>query len=342
MHSQVASPQSIASRIKSVHAKLRQDCHGSNQEQAREIWACHTRDQSLLSHYASDMYTLATEYWPQEDAQVSRNTWIHAQVQQYFQGGLEQKVWQRIRKKVPSTASDPPDPVLGPLKGPQVLDVGSCYNPLSLLAPDWSICAIDLAPTPQTGVYTCDFLAVDLVPSLKGEGLQLDKAQVTALPLDYFEVVVFSLLLEYLPTPLLRYEACQRAYDVLRPGGILVIVTPDSSHQAKNFSLIRSWRIALCGLGFTRVTYEKLPHLTGLTFLKLGSPDFQSLCQDEARREAQKLALDLEAIHPKLDLMVIPQDRTILSMQNEDNEVQVETRNEDELAALFSHLPDDV
>lgn len=329
------SPQNIAHRIKSVHAKLRQECYGTNLAQSREIWACHKRDESLLSNYASDMLTLATQHWPQEPRakNVSRNTWIHAQIQDYFHGEKAKKVWDRIRKKASLSPLSPNDPDLRSLTAPKVLDVGSCYNPLSRLAPDWRICAIDLAPAPNSGVIACDFLTVDLI-----QGHTLDKADLTALPLAYFDAVVFSLLLEYLPTPQLRYEACQRAYDVLRPGGILVIVTPDSSHQAKNFSLMRSWRIALCGLGFTRMTYEKLPHLTGLTYLKLGSSEFQALCRDEAQKEAQKLDLDYELINPETDLMYIPQDRTISANEGEDKAPD-EPRNDDELVTLFSVLP---
>ena len=54
---------------------------------------------------------------------------------------------------------------------------------------------------------------------------------VTGLPKGRYDVVIFCLLLEYLPTPGMRYEAVRRAADLLADYGLLVIVTPDSSHQ---------------------------------------------------------------------------------------------------------------
>ena len=57
---------------------------------------------------------------------------------------------------------------------------------------------------------------------------------VTGLPRDHFDVVVFCFLLEYLPTPAMRYDAVKKAAAVLADYGLLVIVTPDSSHQVDN------------------------------------------------------------------------------------------------------------
>jgi len=55
--------------------------------------------------------------------------------------------------------------------------------------------------------------------------------RITTLPREYYHVVVFSLLLTYVPCPHKRWELCKRAFKVLRTDGLLLIVTPDSSHQ---------------------------------------------------------------------------------------------------------------
>ena len=110
-----------------------------------------------------------------------------------------------------------------------VLDVGSCHNPLKkVLAKNenFKITAIDLSPaTPD--VFYGDFIQVpvnsDLVLNSQNE--------VQSLPQNYYDSVVFCLLLEYLPTPELRLCAVKKAIKVLKPFGILIIVPPDSSHQ---------------------------------------------------------------------------------------------------------------
>ncbi len=56
----------------------------------------------------------------------------------------------------------------------------------------------------------CDFLTVSVdrcSPEfvMNGEGNEV----VSSLPADYFHAVVFSLLLEYLPVPHMRYTACK-------------------------------------------------------------------------------------------------------------------------------------
>ena len=76
--------------------------------------------------------------------------------------------------------------------------------------------------------------------------------EVLALKRDSFEVVVFCLLLEYLPLPKMRHAICRKAAEVMTDWGILLIVTPDSSHQGKNELQMKCWRLALLKMGLVR------------------------------------------------------------------------------------------
>jgi 25S rRNA (adenine2142-N1)-methyltransferase len=84
--------------------------------------------------------------------------------------------------------------------------------------------------------------------------------------------VLFCLLLEYLPSSLQRINCCEKAYKVLKTEGILVIITPDSSHEMKNSKLIKNWRWTLAKIGFQRVKVEKLRNLTCMAFRKSLTP----------------------------------------------------------------------
>lgn len=83
-----------------------------------------------------------------------------------------------------------------------------------------------------------------------------------------FAIVVFSLLLSYFPAPSQRLKCCFNAFHMLQPHGVLVIVTPDSSHQNKNMKFIKSWQWALEVLGFSKWKYEKQRHLHCIAFRK--------------------------------------------------------------------------
>jgi len=104
-------------------------------------------------------------------------------------------------------------------------------------------------------------------------------------------VVVFSLLLEYLPTSQQRVACCQTAWKLLVVDGLLVIVTPDSRQQHRNHRFTRNWRKTIESIGFSRCRYEKLEHLHCMAFRRLAKDD----CQ----------LTDLESID---DALCIPQD----------------------------------
>ena len=73
-----------------------------------------------------------------------------------------------------------------------------------------------------------------------------------------FHVIIFSLLLSYLPTPLMRLQACERARRALMETGILIIMTPDSNHQGKAVARMKAWKAAIESVGFKRWKYSKV------------------------------------------------------------------------------------
>lgn len=163
-----------------------------------------------------------------------------------------------------------------------------------------------------TDVAQCDFVTVEFSSDLNIAALSETESssirKVVTLPKEYYHVVVFCLLLEYLPDPRLRLRTVHNAYRALKDNGLyfsnwkktrnshlqkrfpflvpslmimcicvffffsvglLVVITPDSKHAQKNMSMIQSWRKTLLRLGFDRVRYSKHPHLHCISFRKL-------------------------------------------------------------------------
>ena len=99
--------------------------------------------------------------------------------------------------------------------------------------------------------------------------LRLLRSPIDALPAQLFHVVVFSLLLSYFPSPYQRWICCKKAHELLALHGLLLIITPDSSHQNRHALMMRSWRVAVESLGFRRCKYVKFAHMHLLAFRKV-------------------------------------------------------------------------
>ena len=85
---------------------------------------------------------------------------------------------------------------------------------------------------------------------------------------ESFDVAVFSLLLSYLPCTQQRLQCCVNAHRVLRLHGLLLVVTPDSSHQNRHAGMMKSWKECIEAIGFHRWKYEKDTHLHCMAFRK--------------------------------------------------------------------------
>lgn len=145
--------------------------------------------------------------------------------------------------------------------------------------------------------------------------------EVTYLQGSSFDVVVFSLLLEYIPSPMHRFLCCQKAYNLLKPNGILCIITPDSKHQNANVHLYKLWKISLGYLGFARIKYEKHTHFHGMVFRR-------GLCKQAWQLDATRQLSFMKKINIKKKFagidynkisneMYIPQDFQDLSDSEE-------------------------
>lgn len=257
--------------IKQVHKNLRFEF----KQYGEEAWQQHLENDEKLESYSEAMSKLST-HWNQNSAKTeNRITWTVNECLEYFDSRIF-----TIRKKEESILNVALNenlhiPEAVPLyqrirddscdKKLRLLDVGSCFNPFQSHADSFDVTAIDIAPMKGSGVLRMDFLKPNITDT---EELKICHNRLRNLPRNYFDVVVFSLLLEYLPSPKQRIKCCKTAYDVLDNEGILTIITPDSKHVGSNAKLMKNWRYTLALLGFNRIKFEKLQHVTCMVFRK--------------------------------------------------------------------------
>ncbi|XP_020292607.1 probable methyltransferase BMT2 homolog [Pseudomyrmex gracilis] len=334
----------LADVVKRTHSLLRVECHRYG---AKIAWDRHVARNDVLQEYAESMQKLATKYWTENNSKngtYCRMEWIKLQCKEYFLNGGEEKFYNReqdIKRKMTleksSIAEDQQfenNQILMENKSQNfhnqrisILDVGSCYNPLNV-DDTFNVTAIDLIPAVE-GVFQCDFLNVDIG---RENIFSSDMKKIYQLQTDTFDAVIFSLLLEYLPCPKQRYVCCKNAYNVLKSGGILIIVSPDSNHIGANAKLMKSWRYTLSKLGFMRIKYEKLRHIHCLVFRKC-------VCKDVGVRWAdlQQFSENDKRYISEIEIF-IPQDFQTISFKEKQEKINyVET----EVANTFSELPFD-
>lgn len=180
-------------------------------------------------------------------------------------------------------------------------------------------------------MYKCDFLNLQLQQPLQlaGDAVEAFLRQlqnpIDSLPAQLFHVVVFSLLLSYFPSPYQRWICCKKAHELLELHGLLLIITPDSSHQNRHALMMRSWRVAVESLGFKRYKYVKYSHMHLIAFRKVCVATTSDLVSRN---------------YP--EMLYIPQD--FHSTEEEEcADVPVQVRSEfedDQLAWGFTELPD--
>ncbi|XP_039955036.1 S-adenosylmethionine sensor upstream of mTORC1 [Bactrocera tryoni] len=257
----------LASIIKDCHDKLR---FQSKLKGMKEAWSEHLQNTALLEQYSTAMHRLAS-IWETNTTNPnlyarSRVKWIIDYCNSYF---FTNKVFLEKRdreQRLAASYTDMPTFEASELRtsftnSVNVLDVGSCFNPFAGES-NFSVTAIDLCPA-TSDVLKGDFLKIMVDKKIITEG-----GEVLRLPCEYYDCVIFSLLLEYIPSPEERLHCCQKAYELLHAEGILIIITPDSQHVGKNAKLMKNWRYTLGTLGFYRICFEKLAHITCMVFRK--------------------------------------------------------------------------
>lgn len=309
----------LSTYVKKIHEDLRTQSHLLGENNA---WKLHCSNEMKLKAYATAMKQLSLVWesnFLKGSKAVSRIIWSVETCVTYFTDTIEY-----FRVKEYSVVNKYDLPMVHMEKKSFtnkwiLLDVGSCYNPFKDFK-QFDVIPIDIAPATDE-VYKCDFLNVDI-----GTNYVLNLNEITNLRSNSFDIVVFSLFLEYLPSPTQRLECCDRAYKLLRTEGLLIIITPDSKHVGANAQLIKSWRFILGKMGFSRIKYEKLPHIHCMAFRK----SFNK----EIVQNWVKLHKDMQSYNQ----MFIPQDLTqkSLVLDNQDNNVI----DLNVAIELFSELPE--
>ncbi len=169
----------------------------------------------------------------------------------------------------------------------KLLDVGSCWDYFNVhFKGPWpgnltvDAVACDLCPAVPS-VYRCDWLNVrfgdeERVEPASREG---ESAALEAVREHDADVVVFSLVLSYLPTPKQRGEMVRRARLALknRGAGLFFVITPHSTDKGhcphKALPVLAEWREAFLTVGFDRIAYERHRSVHCLAFRTIGDGD---------------------------------------------------------------------
>ncbi|XP_028815150.1 S-adenosylmethionine sensor upstream of mTORC1 [Denticeps clupeoides] len=327
--------EKLSSVVKKVHRKLRKKYVQVGDFE--KIWQEHCADEQTLNSYAIAMKTLADNHWTKNCESEGRIEWCRRVCQDYFlDGGMKKMLEKDVRSSSHALNKSPPNELTHKITSRsdlhsgkiRLLDVGSCFNPFLKFEELFTV-GIDIVPAIES-VLNCDFLNLQLLQPLQLASDAVEAflcelhSPVEALPAQLFHVVVFSLLLSYFPSPYQRWICCKKAHELLGLNGLLLIVTPDSSHQNRNAPMMRSWRTALESLGFRRYKYKKSSHMHMLAFRKVSLTTTSDLVSNN---------------YP--EMLYIPQDFHSLEQEGLDGEIQMRSDLEDDqIAHDFTELPD--
>jgi len=250
----------LSDLIKSTHEDIRE-----------KGWEAGTaQNPEHLLKYASAMKTLATEMWQTSRHHDDRILWaLECTGQFYREGGLVKVLEKNIRREKYAKDGVLPSPesvcaargdTLDVCQGRRIrlLDVGSCFNPVKThpltSALQIEPCAIDLCPAPESisDVETMDWLKSDQVEKFRGS----------------MDVVLMSLVLSYIPTPVLRFRALQHALRSLRYYGLLLLVHT-RTQGPRSGEWITEWESVLTSLGCVRYVRQIKRHVVCQAFIKM-------------------------------------------------------------------------
>lgn len=268
--------QNLVGVIRDVHQKLRKALKLSGDH--NKVWTEHLKDYDLREQYSVAMFKLATEVWKGKESRIE---WTFKTCMDYFySGGLDRSLdrQRKLRKifyqKKIQDLNLPGEFVCyfqqnnyeNLNRKLKLLDVGSCYNPFSKFE-EFNCVGIDLTPATKD-VFQCDFLEAEIKPILEKSLFDVNSTS-SIFYEKTFDIVVLSLVLEYLPAPQQRAIFCYKSWQLLQENGICIIITPDSKSINHNTQMMKSWKLALEKIGFIRVKYEKLQHVHCMAFRKI-------------------------------------------------------------------------
>ncbi|EEC20007.1 conserved hypothetical protein, partial [Ixodes scapularis] len=331
--------QQLVSVIRGVHEKLRFDYQSTGDEE--RVWESHCRDAELRKRYADSMLRLATTIWPFRD----RIEWCHQTLRQVLGSLVAASFCSSECLCTVSDADLAAGLTLHSRLKERLIYFSAYTNRENCFKKHahgsaWKWCLPQCIPillkfaTFDTKVASvallqlleCDFLKLRVTDPSGGRWSPYVLTNpLVELPAASFQAVVMCMVLEYLPSCPQRWTFCRKAAALLRPYGLLLVVTPDSKHQQRNAAMVASWREALGNLGLPKLRYEKRQHLHCMAFYRCGPT--RELSENEEAAEARK--------------MYIPQDsRDYVALFSR---VAVEERDEAGDVALgegFLELPD--
>lgn len=208
-------------------------------------WNTTIADNQALQDYKDAATAMGNKIWVREG-----NLWMADFMMSFFRHGSAKKHYMKklgLKKYENSTITDAlardlmitsfsPENTES-ARRIRVLDVGSCYNPLSTFpnASSMEVTAIDLEPS-NPSVLRCDFLALNIGPEDSVPVFSEDGKVLVRLPANSFDAVCMSLVLSYLPSPKQRALMVEKARQLLRfqdnehphYNGLLLIMEKDS------------------------------------------------------------------------------------------------------------------
>jgi len=237
-----------------------------------------TKDDNVLGKYADAAKKMGHKRWLK-----SALTWCEEFIISYYRKGKAKKYFIRNNTYGESFSHIPNDLFIDPITNEsrkiKLIDIGSCYNPLSksISSHLFDITALDLFPA-EKNVLKCDFLEllvgpVDSSPVINDSNTS--HCTLLQLPKSSYDVALMSLVLSYLPNPKMRMDMIRKARCLLKSSSpnpsynsLLVIVEKESifKHSSSingiekglNMTLLADWKQAIVEEGFTLLRYNKL------------------------------------------------------------------------------------
>lgn len=228
-------------------------------------WTENVKDVENLVVYKDAAFIMGNKEWVVRGAEWMKNLTLDFF---YNSTGISKKYLRKLKTSKNESFKKEDDKIT-------MLDVGSCFNPFKKYY-EFDVTAIDLCPADDS-VYKCDFLSISVFDSTEcSPSLHIDSqfksssdGTLAQLPKSYYDTVVMSLVLSYLPDPVSRLKMVQNARlvlssskqgsDRLEPGLLLIFEKDSILHKSKYFpTFLQHWKDTICGAGFELLKYENL------------------------------------------------------------------------------------